>query len=137
VGSEDFALLADYRYAYRGGAGRFDGGQRANPAVLSMLEASLTQLLQWGPDRIQCYCEGLVRPLRDRAEDLGLIVDTSPERCSHIVGVRFADGRDAKRVKEGWTRAACGCRCVAMRFGWPRTSITRRATSRPSRVSYS
>jgi selenocysteine lyase/cysteine desulfurase len=98
VGSDDFASLAEYQHAYRSRSGRYDGGQRANPVVLSMLEASLTQLLEWGPDAIQCYCEGLVVRLRERAEELGLVVDTSRDRCSHIVGVRFADGRDAKRV---------------------------------------
>jgi selenocysteine lyase/cysteine desulfurase len=98
VGSEDFSQLADYRHEYRWHAGRYDGGQRAQPILMSMIEAALTQLLTWGIDRVQRYCAEIIAPLRARAEELRLVVDTSAARSSHIVGVRFDDGRSAASV---------------------------------------
>jgi selenocysteine lyase/cysteine desulfurase len=98
VASEYFAHLSGLRHEYRWGAGRYDGGQRAEPVLVPMIEAALTQLLTWGIDRVQRYCAEVMAPLRARAADLGLIVDTSAERASHIVGVRFADGRSAEMV---------------------------------------
>ncbi|HWZ59568.1 MAG TPA: aminotransferase class V-fold PLP-dependent enzyme [Gemmatimonadaceae bacterium] len=98
VGSEDFAQLSDYRHEYRQHVGRYDGGERAKPVLMAMMEAALTQLLAWGVDRVQRYCAEIIAPLRARAEELRLVVDTSAARSSHIVGVRFADGRSAVSV---------------------------------------
>jgi selenocysteine lyase/cysteine desulfurase len=94
VGSEDMAALAGYRFEYRSGASRFDSGQRASFVLVPMLSASLTQLLAWNPVRIQQYAANLAEPLFESAERLGLVVDHSPGRAKHLIGVRFRDGRD-------------------------------------------
>jgi selenocysteine lyase/cysteine desulfurase len=98
VGSEDMAALAGYRFEYRSGASRFDSGQRASFVLVPMLTAALTQLLAWGPDRIQQYSAHLAAPLFESADKLRLVVDHSPGRAKHLVGVRFADGRDVGEV---------------------------------------
>ncbi len=98
VGSEDMAALAGYRHEYRSGAGRFDSGQRASFVLVPMLTASLTQVLAWSPERIQEYCTHLNAPLFKSAETLGLVVDRSPGRAAHLIGVRFGDGRDVPAV---------------------------------------
>jgi selenocysteine lyase/cysteine desulfurase len=99
VKSEDFAELAAYQHQYREGPGRYDGGERARPVLMAMMSAALEQLERWEPERIQAYCGEVMAPLFERAESLGLSVDTSRDRCSHIVGVRFADGRCVRDVR--------------------------------------
>lgn len=98
VGSEDMAALAGYRHEYRVGAGRFDSGQRASFVLVPMLTASLTQVLAWGPQNIQKYSAHLSRPLFESADALGLLVDHSPVRARHLIGIRFADSRDVAAV---------------------------------------
>jgi selenocysteine lyase/cysteine desulfurase len=100
VGSDDFSQLSANTHEYRTHLGRYDAGQRANPILVPMLEAALTQLLTWSIDRIQSYCADIINPLRARASDLGLTIDTSPGHASHIVGVRFADHRDVHAVSQ-------------------------------------
>jgi selenocysteine lyase/cysteine desulfurase len=98
IGSEDFSRLMTDQPEYRTHLGRYDAGQRANPILVPMLETALTQLLTWGIDRIQSYCSQVIAPLRTHASSLGLQLDTSPGRASHIVGVRFPDHRDIRGV---------------------------------------
>jgi selenocysteine lyase/cysteine desulfurase len=96
VGAEHMSDLAGYRHEYRTGAGRLDAGERSSFVLIPMLAASLTQVLAWGPDCIQQYCAALARPLTHAADALGLLLDHSPGRAAHLIGVRFADRRDVR-----------------------------------------
>ena len=60
-GSEDFAGLVRYRDDYQPGAIRYDVGERSNFVMLPMLEAALTQVLEWGPATIAAHTAALTR----------------------------------------------------------------------------
>lgn len=86
--SENFVELTTYQDAYRTDASRFDGGQRANFILNAMLEASISQLMEWGVENIQQYCQELVEPVLDDLNKAGLIVEPITDRASHLFGVR-------------------------------------------------
>ena len=54
-GSQDLSSLVRYQEEYQPGAVRFDVGERSNFVLMPMLEAGLSQVLNWGPAAIQAY----------------------------------------------------------------------------------
>lgn len=90
-GSEDFGRLVDYEEDYQPGAIRHDMGERSNPITVPMQNAGLRLLLDWGVPRIQEYCRRLTEPLAREAEALGLEVEESPWRASHLFGLRLPE----------------------------------------------
>jgi selenocysteine lyase/cysteine desulfurase len=98
AGSEDFARLAEYRDAYRPYADRYDGGQRASFVLAPMLTAAIEQLLAWDPARIQRHCSALLEPWLGSLASLGVTVNTSQARGTHLFGLRFSPGTDVHAV---------------------------------------
>lgn len=74
-----------YSEAFQPGARRFDAGGRPNPILLPMVEAALTQILQWRPERIMATVLPLVQRVVAGAKSLGLTVPQY--HAPHIVGV--------------------------------------------------
>ena len=89
LGSEDFAGLIRYRDEYQPGALRYDVGERSNFILLPMLEAALTQVLEWGPKRIQAYCQTLIGTAVSELRDSGCWIEQDEWRRSHLFGVRM------------------------------------------------
>ncbi|WP_020594025.1 aminotransferase class V-fold PLP-dependent enzyme [Kiloniella laminariae] len=73
------------------GAARFDMGERNNFVSLSMAVAAMTQVVAWGPEKIQAA----LRPLTDlaarHAEDRGWRVPPANSRTGHIIGITFRE----------------------------------------------
>jgi len=105
-GSEDFQRLVEYRDGYASGAVRYDVAERSNFFLMPIAEASLELLLGWGADRVQAYCEDLIRPLLQEAESLGYGIEDARWRASHLFGIRMppsvelADVRDRLAARE-------------------------------------
>ena len=57
--SNQFHRLMDYQPAYRPKAYRYNVGEHSHFMQMPMLEAALTQLIEWQPDRIQDYTKAL------------------------------------------------------------------------------
>ena len=89
LGSEDFAGLIRYRDDYQPGALRYDVGERSNFILLPMLEAALTQVLDWGPSRIQAYCQTLTANAVSELRESGCWIEQDTWRRSHLFGVRM------------------------------------------------
>jgi selenocysteine lyase/cysteine desulfurase len=86
--SEDFRGLVNYRDAYQPGALRYDVGERSNFALMPMVIAALTQMLEWQPERIQSYCRSLFAEAAGEIRSLGYTVEADEHRAHHLFGVR-------------------------------------------------
>ena len=98
-GSEDFSALVRYREDYHPGAIRYDVGERSNFILLPMLEAGLTQVIGWGPEAIQDYCERLSTEAVEELRRLGCWVEDDDRRAAHIFGVRLPPGFDLEATQ--------------------------------------
>lgn len=98
-GSEDFAGLVSYSEDYLPGAIRYDVGERSNFILLPMLEAGLTQVLDWGPEAIQDYCRQLCAEAVRELRRLGCLVEDDDRRAAHLFGVRLPAGFDLDAIQ--------------------------------------
>jgi selenocysteine lyase/cysteine desulfurase len=96
-GSEDVSGV-DYRLEYRDGARRFDVGEHANDLPVSMLETSVSQVLEWSPAAITDYCARLTEPLEDFLAEGPFTSAPPAERCAHILGIRFPEPARLERA---------------------------------------
>jgi selenocysteine lyase/cysteine desulfurase len=89
-----------YATDYLPGARRFDGGEHANPITLPLFREGVRQVLAWGTEAIQAYCESLLGRLQALADGGRVRMLPREERWSHIVGLRLADSAALPGVME-------------------------------------
>jgi selenocysteine lyase/cysteine desulfurase len=104
AGSEDIAALVSYRDDYQPGALRYDMGERSNPVTLPMMATALDQIMEWRPDRIQGYCDGLMRTSLEEVASLGYRVEDPAWRGRHLFGIRRPAGVSTERLKSALDR---------------------------------
>lgn len=90
--SENLTDLVHYHDEYQPGAIRYDMGERSSFLLLPMLEAALSQVLEWGVDVIQAHCRTISNGAIQGLETLGYRVVPESDRAAHLFGVRLADG---------------------------------------------
>ncbi|GAB3759410.1 aminotransferase class V-fold PLP-dependent enzyme [Spirosoma pomorum] len=103
LNSNQFHRLMERQPAYGPKAFRYNVGETTNFIQMPMLEASLNQLLDWQPDRIQAYCKDLMAPAWAALEQLGCYIE--PEqgtrgRSNHLVGLWLPDHADPMAVQQ-------------------------------------
>ena len=91
-GSESFAGLVEYTDDYKPGAARFSQGEAAQMYLYPLAQAALDQIQQWTPSSIQQQLGEWTSELAARAPSLGLTCAKSPNRISHIVGLKAPNG---------------------------------------------
>lgn len=91
-GSEDFSKLVDYQSEFQPGADRYDVGERANFALMPMVIAALTQILEWTPEAIQETLSHTTSKIAARGHELGLSSVRPEFRAGHFLGLRFPGG---------------------------------------------
>ena len=89
LGSENFSNLTQYQDSYQPGAIRYDVGERSNFVMLPMLEAALTQITEWRPQRIANHTGKLTRTAALKIKDLGFETEDESWRARHILGIRL------------------------------------------------
>jgi selenocysteine lyase/cysteine desulfurase len=94
AGSEHFAGLVDYADGYQPGARRYDVGEVANFVLLPMALAALTQISDWGIDRIALTLRQRTDAIVGRAAELGLTAAPRDLRAPHLLGLRLPPGID-------------------------------------------
>lgn len=99
-GSENFARLVDYEDGYAKGMRRFDTSLRANPILISMLEAACQLLLEWEPGRIREYLLDIERHPIARMRSAGFEVADEQDRCANLFGIRLLDGMDPEHCRQ-------------------------------------
>ena len=92
AGAEDFARLVDYSDEYREGARRFDMGEFSQFTLLPMATAALTQVLDWGVERIGREIGVLTTRIAREVAALGCTVPRESDRVRHMLGVKRAGG---------------------------------------------
>lgn len=104
-GSDDFSNLINYQDDYREGAIRFDVGERSNFVLLPMLEAALTQVLEWSPATIASHTQLLTNQTVSKLEAIECIVDKEPWRTGHLFGIHLPPHADPSRIAEELKRS--------------------------------
>lgn len=100
VNARDFSSLSDYASAYEPGAGRFNVGETSNFIMMPMLKASLTQLLEWRPERIQEYAKNLNGPLRGFVQEIGGAVEEDDFLSYHLIAPKLPANIDLIKLKK-------------------------------------
>ncbi|WP_338869324.1 aminotransferase class V-fold PLP-dependent enzyme [Spirosoma sp. SC4-14] len=98
-----FHRLTDYQPAYRPKAYRYNVGEHTHFVLMPMLEAALTQLLNWTPERIQAYDQELMKDAWPALEKLGCRVEpinSNQGRSCHLVGLWLPDHADPMAVQQ-------------------------------------
>ena len=101
--SNQFHRLTDYQPVYRPKAHRYNVGEQSHFIQMPMLEAALTQLLDWQPERIQTYAEDLLTNAWPELEQLGCRIEPvngSRGRSHHLVGLWLPDHSDPMAVQQ-------------------------------------
>lgn len=98
-----FHRLTDYQSAYRPKAYRYNVGEHTHFVLMPMLEASLSQLIDWQPDRIQTYANTLMEKAWPALEELGCRVEPmndSRGRSKHLVGLWLPERAEPTAVQQ-------------------------------------
>jgi selenocysteine lyase/cysteine desulfurase len=98
-GSEQFENLVNYQSEYKPKAGRYGVGESSNFIYVPMLNASIQQILEWQPLRIQEYCKQLVLPYLPKFEALGCTIGKPHNMAFHLFGIRMPEGIDIVKLK--------------------------------------
>ncbi len=100
VNARDFSSLSDYSENYEPGAGRFNVGETSNFILMPMLKASLDQILQWKPERIQEYAKNLNASLRDFVKEIGGTVEDDEFLAYHLIAPKLPITIDLNELKK-------------------------------------
>jgi selenocysteine lyase/cysteine desulfurase len=99
--SNQFHKLMDYQPTYRPKAYRYNVGEHSHFLQMPMLEAALTQLLDWQPARIQAYTQTLMADAWPALEALGCSIEPSTgSRSHHLVGLWLPNHADPMAVQQ-------------------------------------
>jgi selenocysteine lyase/cysteine desulfurase len=101
--SNQFHRLMDYQPAYRPKAYRYNVGEHSHFMQMPMLEAALTQLIEWQPARIQDYTKTLMADAWPVLENLGCSLEPengSRGRSHHLIGLWLPDHADPMAVQQ-------------------------------------
>ncbi|MGI9542192.1 MAG: aminotransferase class V-fold PLP-dependent enzyme [Cyclobacteriaceae bacterium] len=99
LNSDDFGGLVAYEDRYQPGALRYDVGENSNFILVPMLSTALEQILAWGVNNIQSYCQNLVKEPIERLRDLGYKVEEDSSRCAQLFGIRVPQHIDRDQLK--------------------------------------
>jgi selenocysteine lyase/cysteine desulfurase len=91
-GSETFSNLVNYRPEYRGGATRYDMGERSSHTLLPMAVAALEQIQAWGVGNIAERISVIVDEISEAAAKKGYQAVEKAHRSQHMVGLRHPGG---------------------------------------------
>ena len=87
AGAQNFATLTDYRDDHQPGARRFDVGQRTNFTLTPMAIAALSQILDWGIDRIAMTLQAITDRIESWAREHDLEPLARSDRGPHMLEV--------------------------------------------------
>ncbi len=98
--SEDFTGLVNYKDRYKEGAARYSVGEQSNFVHVPMLQAGLEQILEWGLEQIQHYCQRLHQVLIEGLKGTDYQVQLQHQSSSHLTGIRIAEDMNMDLIKQ-------------------------------------
>jgi selenocysteine lyase/cysteine desulfurase len=75
-------------------------GERSNFILVPMFHAAIRQLLDWGIENVQAYCQQLVTGPINTLRMLGCEIEEDGWRGSHLFGIRLPKRIDISDVKK-------------------------------------
>lgn len=100
VNSEQFHRLTEYQPTYRPKAYRYNVGEQSHFIHMPMLEAALSQLVRWQPDRIQDYARDLMADALAELEIVGCRTEDDPWRSHHLLGIWLPETADPVAIQQ-------------------------------------
>lgn len=98
--SDQFEKLVSYQPEYQPKAARYNVGENSNFILVPMLTAGINQLLNWGVENVQNYCQALQEPFLDELRSLGCTLEDPAYRSYHLFGIRLPEGVDVIKLKD-------------------------------------
>ncbi|WP_019987784.1 aminotransferase class V-fold PLP-dependent enzyme [Rudanella lutea] len=98
--SDQFHKLSEYQPAYRPKAYRYNVGEQSHFIHMPMLEAALTQLLDWQPARIEQYGRDLMAEAIPQLQAVGCGVEETNWRTHHLLGIWLPDSADPIGIQQ-------------------------------------
>lgn len=84
--ANDFTKLTRYVEDHKPGAAKFNSGEFSNLVHVPMLDKALEQILDWGVDAIQDYCDKLTLPFIAFLQEKGYWIEERDQRAKHLFG---------------------------------------------------
>src|SRR5699024_9533835 len=81
----------NYTDEYQPGALRYDVGERSNFILMPMMIEALKQIIDWGPQNIQQYCQALTEDLIQKLPEFGYQIEEPNWRGHHLFGIRLPE----------------------------------------------
>ncbi len=100
MGSDDFQGQVGYTEEYQPFSVRYDMGEKSNFFLVPMLVESLNQIMSWGVQEIQSYCESITTATLAKLVGEGFLIEDPAYRTHNIFGIRFPKGFEVNVVKE-------------------------------------
>jgi selenocysteine lyase/cysteine desulfurase len=98
--SEDFTGLVSYEDQYKGGAQRYNVGEMSNFNLVPILDQTVSQLIEWGPENVQQYCDEITKDAIQELRDMNCHIEDDRYRAKHLFGVKLAPNLDAEKLKD-------------------------------------
>lgn len=98
--SEDFSQLVNYQPKYKGGSQRYEMGEAPNFINVPMAIAAAQQLIEWGPQQVQTYCQDITRSTIENLKGSGFIIEHDDFRAAHLFGIRIPPQCNMSKIKE-------------------------------------
>jgi selenocysteine lyase/cysteine desulfurase len=98
--SDNFQMLVNYKDTYRPKAARYSMGEQSNFVLVAMLAKAIEQILDWGVQNIQDYCQSINQKPLALAQEMGFKVENPDFRSQHLFGIRLNDTYDLEAVKK-------------------------------------
>lgn len=89
--ARNFGGLIRYKDNYQPGALRYEVGEHSNFVLVPMMIEALKQVLNWGVENIQDYCEVLIEPLIKEATTMGFGIEKAAVRGNHLFGLTLPE----------------------------------------------
>ncbi len=99
-GSEDFTGLVNYEDSYKEGANRYSVGEVSNFILVPMAIKALEQILEWGTEKIQNYCNNISKNAIAKLNEFDCSVEQNEYRGNHLFGIKLSNHINTEKLKE-------------------------------------
>ena len=100
INAREFSSLSQYEERYGPHAARYNVGESSNFILMPLLRESLRQVLAWGPENIQTYCQQLIRPLLRFLSEMGLDMEEEKYFSNHLFALPLPPGADPQKLRQ-------------------------------------
>ena len=100
--SQNFAGLVNYENNYQPKAGRYSMGEYSNFTLTPMLQKSLEQIIEWGPENIQNYCSKINSKSIETLREKGCRIEEDSYRAQHLFGVYLPQHINLEKLKSNF-----------------------------------